>query len=465
MIASPRSLNSTVRLNTLRRKVQHLLAIDRAVFFSIVGKIWNACAGLILVFMIAVFFSPEQQGYYYTFTSLLAFQIFAELGLGTVLTYYASHEWAKLAFDPHGRVTGDPDALSRLTSLGRFALKWYLAAGAALILILTVGGLLFFTTDGNPASPWRAPWIALCVVTGLSICVVPIWALLEGCNQVANVYAFRVMQYVASSVAAWVGIYFGAGLWVPAIAGTAGLLVMVVTVGPRYGGFIRTLLLGRPKGPSLSWRVDVLPMQWRIALSWISGYFTFSLFTPVLFHYQGSLVAGQMGMTWAFVSALPAVTSSWITPKAPYFGMLIAQQRYAELDRAFWRITAIVAAVTAVGALGVWTLVYVLNYLNHPFAIRLLPPAATGYFLLGTILASVSVPMATYLRAHKQEPLLVLSVIGGLLTGITVVILGKYHSAEGVAIGYFVVMAALTPFLALIWYRRRAEWHAHAIPL
>ena len=452
-----------VTLNTLRHRVQHLLAIDRAVFFSIIGKIWNTGAGLVLAFLIAVFFSPEMQGYYYTFNSLLAFQIFAELGLGTVLTYYASHEWAKLEFDSHGRVTGDADALSRLTSLGRFALRWYLAAGAALTLILALGGPLFFATDGNPAFPWRAPWIVLCVVAGLNICVVPIWALLEGCNQVANVYTFRVIQYVASSVAAWVGIYLGAGLWVASIVGVAGLLAMVVTVGRRYAGFIRTILLGPSKGPRLRWRVDVLPMQWRIALSWISGYFTFSLFTPVLFHYQGSLVAGQMGMTWVFVSALTAVTSSWIAPKAPYFGILIAQQRYAELDRAFWQITTIVAAVTAVGALVIWTLVYALNQLHHPFATRLLPPAATGYFLLGTILASVSVPMATYLRAHKQEPLLMLSVISGFLTGITVVIMGKHHSAEGVAIGYFVVMVALTPFLALIWYRRRAEWHAHAL--
>src|SRR5207245_2385725 len=252
-----------------------------------------------LAFLFVVFVSPEMQGYYYTFNSLLAFQIFAELGLGTVLTYYASHEWAKLAFDPHGRVTGDADALSRLTSLGRFALRWYLAAGAALTLILAVGGLLFFATDGNPAFPWRAPWIVLCVTTGLNICVVPIWALLEGCNQVANVYAFRVIQYVASSVAAWVGIYLGAGLWVASIVGVTGLLAMMVTVGRRYAGFVRTILLGHSKGPRLRWRVDVLPMQWRIALSWISGYFMFSLFTPVLFHYQGSLVAGQMGMTWS----------------------------------------------------------------------------------------------------------------------------------------------------------------------
>lgn len=447
-------------LNTPRLKVSRWLEFDRAVFFAVVGKVWTLPAGLVTALLIAAFFSPEMQGYYYTFNAILAFQIFAELGLGTVLTYYASHEWARLALDKHGRVIGDADALSRLTSLARFALKWYLAAGAAMTLVLAIGGFVFFAAAEAQAFSWKMPWIALCVVTGLTLCMTPIWALLEGCNQVSSVYLYRLVQSVAWGVTAWTAIYFGAELWAASISIMAGLLVTILLIGHRYAGFVRMIVLTQPKGPRLIWRTDMLPMQWRIALSWISGYFIFFLFAPVLFHYQGPVVAGQMGMTWAFVSALMAVASSWVTPKAPRFGILIAQQRYAELDRLFWRITAIVLAVTAVGALGIWALVFILNQLHHPFATRLLTPASTGFFLLATIIMSVSLPMSTYLRAHKKEPLLALSLISGIFTGISIVVLGKYYSAEGVAIGYLAITAMVTPFVALIWQRRRAAWHA-----
>jgi len=449
-------------LNTPRLKVSRWLEIDRAVFFAVIGKVWSLPAGLITALLIAAFFSPELQGYYYTFSSVLALQVFAELGLGTVITYYASHEWAKLALDKHGRVTGDADALSRLTSLARFALKWYLAAGAAITFVLAIGGFVFFAAAGAQAFSWKVPWIALCVVTGLTLCMMPIWALLEGCNQVSSVYTYRFVQSVALSVAVWAAIYWGAGLWVASISGIAGLVVTVILIGRRHGALIRTILLTKPAGPRLQWRADMLPTQWRIALSWISGYFVFSLFTPVLFHYQGPTVAGQMGMTWALVNASMAVASGWVTPKAPRFGILIAQQKYAELDRLFWRLTAIVFAVTGVGALAVWTLVFGLNQLDHPFAARLLTPASTGYLLLATIIMSASLPMSTYLRAHKKEPLLALQLIIGLLTGIAVVVLGKHYSAEGVAIGYLAVTAIVTPFIALVWHRRRAEWHADA---
>lgn len=459
------ALHSVVKLNALHLKILHYFAIDRAVFFAIMGKLWSMGAGLITTLLIALLFSPKLQGYYYTFISLLAFQVFAELGLGTVLTSFASHEWAKLAIDQQGRITGDEDALSRLTSLGSFALRWYLAAGVAMTLIFAIGGLYFFGASGDQVPSWRGPWIALSVVTGLNLCVLPVWALLEGCNQVSNVYAYRLIQSVASTVAAWLGLYLGAELWVASIIGLTNLLAMAVTVGCRYGGFLRVILLGQPKGPRFYWWMDILPLQWRISLSWIGGYFTFSLFTPVLFHYQGPVIAGQMGMTWSLVAALTAVASSWVTPKAPVFGILIAQQRYEELDRMFWRITAAVVAVTALGALGIWSMVYFLGTLHHPFAGRLLSPGATGYLLLATILLAASLPMSTYLRAHKREPLLALSVISGLLNGTVVVVLGKYYSAEGMTIGYLVVTAALIPSVALIWRRRRAEWHGHAVAL
>ena len=447
-------------VNDLRVRFSRWLEIDRAVFFAVLGKVWALPAGVVTILLIAALFSPEMQGYYYTFNAVLALQVFAELGLGTVITYFASHEWARLALDGRGRVVGDADALSRLRSLARFALKWYCVAGVVAVLALGSGGLAFFGAGGDAPFSWKSPWIVLCVVTGLALAMTPIWALLEGCNQVAGVYTYRFVQSLALSLATWAAMTSGAGLWAASIGAAAGLLAAITLIGRRHGPFIAAIFLARPTGPRLMWRSELLPVQWRIALSWISGYFVVSLFTPVLFHYQGPVVAGQMGMTWALAGALMAVASSWVTPKAPRFGILIAQQNYQELDRLLWRITAVVLAVTGVGALGLWAVVLALSELYHPFANRLLAPAAAGYLLLATCIMSASLPMSTYLRAHKKEPLLALQLVGGLVTGVAIVVLGKHYSAEGMAIGYLAVTAVMTPSVAVIWRRRRAEWHA-----
>lgn len=446
--------------NLLRLKICHFLEIDRAVFFAIMGKVWTMAAGLVTTILIASVFPPEIQGYYFTFFSVLALQVFAELGLGTVISAYASQEWSKLRLNKYGEVTGDEDALSRLISLGRFALKWYLVAGVVVAIFLSIGGFFFFASTGwDQVSIWGAPWIVLCLVTGVNLCFMPVWALLEGCNQVSNVYIFRLIQSVATSAAGWLGVYFGAGLWVTSIIGVTAMLVMMATVGCRYSRFIRNIMLEHPKGPHLDWKTDILPMQWRVSLSWLSGYFTFSLFTPVLFHYHGPIVAGQMGMTWNFIAALTGLASSWIAPKAPIFGILIEQRKFYELDKIFWRLTAVVTSVTVAGALLIWVLVYVLGELDHPFSQRMLSPTATACFLIATIILVAGLPMSTYLRAHKKEPLLMLSIVNGVVIGTLVVLLGKYYSVNAIAVGYLVVMAVLTPFNGLVWYRCRVEWH------
>ncbi len=45
----------------------------------------------------------------------------------------------------------------------------------------------------------------------------------------------------------------------------------------------------------ISWRREVWPFQWKIAVSWLCDYFIFQLFTPVLFAFRGPVEAGQDG--------------------------------------------------------------------------------------------------------------------------------------------------------------------------
>lgn len=448
-------------MNIIRLKISKFLGIDRAVFFAIAAKIWGMGSGLVTSLLIVSFFSAEIQGFYYTFTSVLALQIFAELGLGVVISASASHEWAKLSLDPQGRVVGDAEAKSRLASLGQFAFRWYLVAGSMASVGLMVGGFVFFgSTSWNSVSTWGAPWVMLCIVNGVNLCCMPVWALLEGCNQVVNLYTYRFVQSLAIGLASWLAMWLGAELWTASIVGLVIMLMFLFTVGRNYAFFVKDVMLSTPLGSKLDWRKDILPMQWRISISWLSGYLTFWLFTPILFHYKGAQIAGQMGMTWAFIGALTGVASSWIAPKAPLFAILIARQEYTQLNKMFWRLTATIVSVTALGALAIWLMVFSLNIYHHPFAVRMLSPAATGYFLLATILLTATLPMSTYLRAHKKEPLLGISVASGLLTSIAVFITGRFYSIEIMAIAYLAVMATITPFVVAIWRRSIAEWHA-----
>ena len=158
----------------LLRRLMRWAEVDRAVFFGILTKIWGLGSGAVTVLLIASRFTPAVQGYYYTFSSLLAVQVFVELGLGTVIIQFASHEWSKLGLDEHRRIVGAPDALSRLISLGRVASKWYIIGGGIVAVGVGCAGYIFFSQSPRPGIEWMTPWFALSVLCGMNLCLVPV---------------------------------------------------------------------------------------------------------------------------------------------------------------------------------------------------------------------------------------------------------------------------------------------------
>ncbi len=442
---------------SVRSLLSHL-EVDRAVLAGVLTRAWGACAGPVTALLIINKFSPELQGYFYTFNNLLALQVFIELGLGAVVIQFASHEWANLSLDNMGRVQGDVDSLSRLASLTRLVVKWYLVGGVLLVFLLGLGGSAFFAYNESGTITWLLPWLSLCLFSGATVCLLPFWSLLEGCNQVSKVYTFRLIIGFCSSLVIWCSIYFGAGLWAAALSTAAVNLLTLFFLGKHYTRFFSSLFKAQ-KASVLSWRHDILPMQWRIALSWISGYFVFSLFTPVLFHFQGPVVAGQFGMTWSLVGIIGAIATSWVTPKVPQFGMLIARRDFVQLDKLFWKITRVMLVVMIALAASCLGFVWILGIYYQPFASRLLPLTPLAIFLVAQVVALSTFPFSYYLRAHKKEPMMVLSVSAGILIGLSTFFLAKYYSVTAVATGYLVLNLLFAPFAFIIWNRCRKLWH------
>jgi hypothetical protein len=435
------------------------LAFNKSIRYSFLSKGWLLISGLVTSFLIATHFSPDLQGYYYAFNSLLVLTVFAELGLTSVLVNFISHEWLKIDIDENGAPFGDVNSISRLMSLFHFSIKWFLCAAMLITIVLVVIGWFFWNESGGPDIEWHAPWIALSIVTGLNLIFLPMSAILEGCNQIENLYKYRFIQYLVSSVVMWIGIAIGAGLWVASFSAFFGLVTLIYLSWKNYRSFFIGLFLNGHQYDQINWRYDVLPMQWRIALSWIGGYFTFALFVPILFHYHGPILAGQMGMTWAFIGALMSISSAWIAPHGPGFGMLVAGKNYSELDARFKMIFIANTFLVLSGSAIILVALITLNYLYPILAQRLLPPSITAVFLASTVVYTMGLPLATYLRAHKKEPLTGISIFGGILNGVMVIVLGIKFGAMGIATGYLLSNLIVLPFLLRIWLNKRREWH------
>jgi hypothetical protein len=437
----------------------HKLEVDRAIIFGVLNRLWYSLTSLITIFIIVLYYSPVTQGYYYTFLNLLALQVFVELGLGNVIINFASHEWSRLRLNEQGIIVGEANALARLVSLGKYAFRWYAIGNIITTLGLGVAGYAFFSGTSSTNINLMGPWFLLCLLTGIKLNLIPAWSLLEGCNQVSNVYFYRLVEVIIVNISLWLSIIFKTELWALCAAVGSGLIWGGIFLLWKYQRFF-SVFFAKLKVSYNESKKEIFQMQWRIALSWMSGYLIFYLFTPLMFKFKGAISAGQMGMTLALVGGPAGIAMLWINTKVPKFGILIARKEYAQLDGLFYRLTIISILIVFVGDLIIWSAVYLLYLSGSPLSLRILSPLTIGIFFLSSILMQISHCQASYLRAHKKEPFIIVSIGQGIFTSSSIWILGKHFGALGMSIGYLVVIILFViPVGTIIWNRCRIIWH------
>jgi O-antigen/teichoic acid export membrane protein len=426
---------------------------------------WGALAGPLTILLIATQFSKIEQGYYYTFSGLLALQFFFELGLLTVLAQFAAHEFAFLSWGEKGEITGSEEHHDRFVDLLGKGFKWYTVSAALLIIVLVPSGLYFFTQSTAIIIDftWRLPWTLAVIGVGCNLLLIPFYAVIIGSGDVASINRREMMGGMTGSIIGWIVIASGGGLYaIPAVT-TGTIIVGVVYLYKSKPRLVKTAFTSAfgPQRPShtISWWREVWPMQWKIALSWVSGYFIFQFFTPVLFKFHGPVVAGQMGMTLSIWNAIVATCSTWMAVKAPLFGKLIATKNWRELDVEFFRSLKQSVVVTLIICSLALAVIYALQQYST-LGERLIPAQYVFFMFAALIVQIITNGFATYLRAHKREPFLYLSMFAALLQAVCVLVIGKMFSYQGITIGFAVIIILIFfPLAYLIWIRCRKEWH------
>lgn len=441
------------------------LGIDKAIFYTILGKGLQMSTAAFTVLFIAKYLSPNEQGYYYTFGSIVAIQVFFELGLTGIITQFVAHEASHLKFDKE-TITGETIYKSRLASLLKICSKWYSIISIGLLIVLISAGFIFFTyyNSSNTDVKWEGPWITLTLGTIMNFLITPIIAIIEGLGKVKEIAKFRMVQQIIQPIILWGGLYYGLELYVLGIDAICRVLLItyLIRISPIYS--ILTLIWKEKITDTISYKNEILPYQWRIAVSWISGYFIFQLFNPVLFATEGPIVAGQMGMTMQALNALQALTLAWINTKSPQLAGFIALKKYEELDILFNKTFK---QVVLLGFVILILFVTTINIVQH-FNISFFNISIGNRFLptLPMILMAWSVftmfPVncwAIYLRSHKKEPLMINSMVMGILCCLSTLILGKFYGLYGITIGFAFLRLISLVWIRLVFIRKREQWH------
>jgi hypothetical protein len=381
----PPTIAAAPSWKALALRAKHFFGIDRAIAFMVLARGIQILGSAGTVLLILRFLSPVEQGYYYTLLSLVSLQVVFELGFSFVILQMAAHEYAHLTLHADGRIEGDVVAHARLASILQKTFRWYLVAAVILCVSLLPVGAYFFSRQvhttiplaGGPLAtaqvPWHGPWIVAVLATAVLFLLNPFFSFLEGCGLVWQVARMRFGQALLGVGMSWGAFLTHHGLYSPAM----------VIIGFAVAGlaFLYTwrhlclVLLRYPVGEqAVSWRREVWPFQWKIAISWACTYFTIQIFTPVLFAYRGPAEAGQFGLSLSVTTYLSALVIAWMSTKAASFGQMIARGELQQLKGLFFR-TLRQSLVVLVGISGACEAgVLALHYLFPRLAARMASP-------------------------------------------------------------------------------------------
>lgn len=411
-------------------------------------------AGAIMTILVPFQLSSIEQGFYYTFNSLIAAQVFFELGLGQVLVQLSARTRVNVggSFEP---------VYSPNKYLVTSSKKWFGCISLAFVLCVLPLGMWFLSVEGElVVNKWIGPWALIVILHAVNIFFGANLSLHEGAGHVSQIALLRLKTSVIGYFFAWVLLLSGAALWSAAAVPMFNVIGAVLWLRARPKADVEPV--GQTR--QFSYKRDVFFLHSKVATSWLAGYFVINFMVPVVFATQGAKEAGKLGIALSIFGAITAVGFSWVSAKLPTFTHLITEGRRSELNTLFRRQIFSAAIFVSLAVLAVICVIASALF-KQTFLMERVPTLLTMSALGGAAVVNVvTFSMAGYMRAHLKEPLVYVSLLNGALVSVSAYYTSKI-SLECMSLSYFAIQATVVlPLVITVFARFYPMPIEHGLP-
>lgn len=407
----------------------------------------------LLLLLIPLFLTENEQGYWYTFTSLAALTTFADLGFTTIVSQFAAHETALLQYDEKKQIYVGNDV--RLVSLFQTMKRWF---GRAMIIITPI--IFFvgcFVMQGDSCFiEYVVPWLIYAVFNSVNFYVQTNLAFFEGCNQIARVQKIKCMDAIMVNGLSMLLLLSGAGVYALGCSMAVASLIDILFYRKIFHSLLKQLLANcREK---VEWFKEIMPLLKKYAIGWISNYLTFQIYNPLTFRMFGAEVAGKVGYTITIISSIFSMANVWMYVVTPTMNAQAECKDWKGMDKTLRNNLPLSGGTFLVGVI-LFCILLKIPLIDTLLGARILP--LRQFIVLGSayFLQVFVNGMAIYLRAHKQEPLLYVGIVSAVCSIVATVIILTVYGVDYVFYGYLLSFAITMPTVIYIFISRRKEWH------
>lgn len=386
--------------------------INEGFLWILINKVFSMLKGPISAIVQIAFLSPEQQGFWYTFASLGALSAFAELGFTQIITQYVSQEFVFLNIE-EGHVVGEKERLDKFHSLISYSLKFYFVIIPTAILILSIAGFLMFKDENINI---LLAWGIYSISGGFALLVSLFQSIYQGLDKVADIQKNILKNLIITTAINWGLLALGFGIFalsVSAIIGCFVTLFLLYRLSPVFWkDHFKYKIDNKYK-----WGTEIIPMQLKYAVGFAASYFIYQLYVPTAFKIDGSVISGQLGLTFMLVTAVRGVSDAFIGGSLPQLNFLAAEKKETSLLNNFKRLLAGSVVVNLLGGISILLLIYFLSYTR--FGIRFSSLETALLIVLFNIPINFIGVLGHYTLLHKDASLYPLTILAGLLCAIS----------------------------------------------
>jgi hypothetical protein len=383
------------------------------------------------------FFSTDNVlGLYYLFVSMVAAQVLFELGLNQSVLQISSHINNKKALD----YTQYLQWVDRLFIKVAHRFMFFGGLGGVFYLIL-------FNDYEKLAS--IAYWVILISCASFLMRIAYRFFLIESEGNVAHSYRSRSLILLVSTLVAWVLILFGYVL--------ESLIAFYVVQSVVSNLFLRKkfpIQSGSQYGLVQNKYCSELTVLKRgMGLSYLAGYLSYNAIIPIVFAMLSAKVAGQLGFSLALFSSVTLLSSSFVSAKNHAFATKISSQAFAELNSLFGRQILFTILLSIFLLIVIFVFIILMPLLGFSLEERLLPLGLCLLIGLSAMVSSIIYAQALYVRAHKVEPFVSISIIVGLIS-IGLIFLGSFFGIDWVVFMYSASIIFISfPLTSLVFFK------------
>lgn len=353
-------------------------------------RLINVAGGLIGLLIISALYNSLEAGRIYTVLSLVGAATLFELGLSTLVLQRASkltRDQSWVSIDPvnnHGLIA---------PTFGHYLVLISIQACLLFVVLLAIGLWVILGVFKEPlggVGGWS--WAIACLAMALGLPTALLLNTLDGIGQLKVVAKIRAIQSIASLSGLSLSLFCGLGYPSVTIQLVCALMAGWVAIWAVHARFVK-LLFRNVQMRLLAGRVALdWPLQWRLSLSFLSGYFSNQAWVVAITLTGAVALAGHVAMTLQVLTAAVGFSLTPIAARLPTLSALAhrdSRLEYLQLAARLRRHAALIFAVVAIFALAG----YFLSRLFMPVLQSRVLPSGPLFFIV------VSAPLVLCLAA------------------------------------------------------------------